>query len=216
VTSDGARPTTGGGPATDDRVTYARGPDWRTAWQPMVDAVGTVFGPGDVVYGADRVEVGAIRRYVEPLELGSALHHDPDVARAHGHTDVIAPYTSVLTFSLPPLWSPGEPPVFTSAERDGQPARSPVAERRPAVQPFTSEYFATDMEMDFVRPVTVGERIGRRRRQLLVACVPKETSVGRGAFLTWESEIVDESGETVARIRTGVYSYVPRPPAGRP
>jgi hypothetical protein len=196
---------------TDERLAYAQAPDWERAWQPMVDAVGTVFGDGSAVYGADRVEAGLIRRYVEPLEFGSGLHHDPDVARAHGHPGVIAPYTSLLMFCVGPIWRPGDPPVFTSAERDAQPARSPVAERRVPQQPFTSEYFATDMEMDFVRTVAVGERVGRRRSQRLVSCTPKETSVGRGAFLTWESELIDERGEAVARIRTGVYSYVPRP-----
>ena len=87
---------------TDPRLAYALEPDWAAAWQPMVDAVGTVFGDGRAVYGADRVEAGLIRRYVEPLEFGSGLHHDPDVARAHGHPDVIAPYTSLLMFCVPP------------------------------------------------------------------------------------------------------------------
>jgi hypothetical protein len=59
----------------------------------------------------------------------------------------------------------------------------------------------------------VGERIGRRGRKLL-ACVPKETSVGRGAFLTWESEMVTGTGEVVARMRSVAFAYVPRPAAG--
>lgn len=176
----------------------------------MVDAVGRSFGDGTIVYGADRVEPGLIRRYVEPLELGSGLHLDADVARAHGHADIIAPCTALLTFSVPSIWKPGDDPAFVSAARDGQPARSPVAERRMRDQPYTTEYFTTDMEMDFMRPVVVGERVGRRRSQRLVSCQPKETSVGRGAFLMWESELVDGDGEVVARLRTGVYSYVPR------
>ena len=40
--------------------------------------------------------------------------------------------------------------------------------------------------------------------------MPKETSVGRGAFLKWESDVVTESGEVVARIRIGTYAYVPK------
>lgn len=195
---------------TDARIAYARGADWQTAWQPMVDAAGTTFGDGAVVYGADRVEAGAIRRYTEPLEFGSPLHHDPAVARAHGYADVIAPYTSTLMFSLAPIWKPGDPPVFVSAARNAQPARSPVAERRPGLAPYTTEYFATDMEMDFVRPAVIGERIGHRRSQRLISCAPKETSVGRGAFVTWQSELVDEGGKAVVQLRTGVYSYVPR------
>jgi hypothetical protein len=200
---------------TDTRIAYARSDDWQAAWQPMVDAVGATFGDGTIIYGADRVEAGAIRRYTEPLEFGSALHHDPAVAHTHGYADVIAPYTSTLMFSVAPLWKPGDPPVFVSAERNAQPASSPVAERRAGLQPWTTEYFATDMEMDFIRPVVIGERVGRRRRQTLTSCVPKETSVGRGAFLTWQSELVVDRGEVVIRMRTGVYSYVPRVQLGR-
>jgi hypothetical protein len=178
----------------------------------MVEAVGEEFGDGRLVYGADRVEAGAIRRYVEPLEFGCGLHHDPEVARAHGYADVIAPYTATLMFAVPAMWSPGDQPVFTLADRDAQPAHSPVAERRSTRQPPTTAYFATDMEMDFLRPAVVGERIGRRESRRLVSCEPKETRVGRGAFLTWESDLVDEHGEVICRTRTTVYSYVPHAP----
>jgi acyl dehydratase len=64
------------------------------------------------------------------------------------------------------------------------------------------------MELDFIRPVVAGERLGRRGYRLL-ACTPKETAVGRGAFLKWESEIVDEQGEVVMRMRAGTYAYQP-------
>jgi acyl dehydratase len=62
--------------------------------------------------------------------------------------------------------------------------------------------------MDFVRPVAVGERVGRRGRKL-VSCKPKETSMGRGAFITWESELVTGDGDVVAYVRTGTYAYNP-------
>ena len=62
--------------------------------------------------------------------------------------------------------------------------------------------------MDFVRPVGVGERVGRRGRQL-VSCSPKQTSMGRGAFITWQSEFVTDGGEVVAYVRTGTYAYNP-------
>ena len=78
--------------------------------------------------------------------------------------------------------------------------------------PRTTGYFATDMEMDFVRPVTLGERLGRRGHRLL-SCTPKETAVGRGAFMKWESEVVDADGEVVMRMRTGTYAYQPHQPA---
>jgi N-terminal half of MaoC dehydratase len=187
---------------------------WQDEWQPLIDAVGRDFGDGTTVWGADVIERGTIRRYVESLEIESALHHDPDVARAHGHRDVIAPYTAGLSFSLPAMWRPGEPTLYDDPDPDAQPARSPINNQDMPLGPRTTGFFATDMSADFVRPLTVGERVGRRGNRL-VSCVPKETSMGRGAFLTWESELVTESGEVVARLRNGTYAYNPHPVATR-
>jgi hypothetical protein len=185
---------------------------WQDEWRPVIDAVGRDFGDGETVWGADVVERGTIRRYVESLEIDSALHHDQAVARAHGHRDVIAPYTAALSFSLPAMWQPGEPALYDDPDPDAQPARSPINNQDMPLGPRTTGFFATDMAVDFVRPLTVGERVGRRGRTL-VSCVPKETSMGRGAFLTWESELVTDTGEVIAKVRNGTYAYNPHPAA---
>jgi hypothetical protein len=189
------------------------GTDWRRDWDPMVAAVGRDFSDGAVVYGADAVAPADIRRFLEPLEFDCRLHYDRAAAIAAGFSDLILPYTAVLSWSIPPIWSPGDPPLFDDDSRDAQPARSPINNPDPGPAPPTTGFFATDLEMDFVRPLTVGERVGRRGRTLL-SCVPKETSVGRGAFMTWESELVTSEGEVVARMRTGNFAYVPRPAGG--
>ena len=181
---------------------------WQDEWQPLVDAVGQQFGDDTVSWGADAVELGTIRRYLEPLELGSALHHDAEAARAQGYPDVIAPYTQTMSYAVAPMWRPGEPTLYDSAEPDAQPARSPINNEDMPLGPKTTGFFATDISMDFVRPVVVGERVGRRGRKL-VSCKPKETSMGRGAFITWESELVTGDGDVVAYVRTGTYAYNP-------
>ena len=186
--------------------------DWQRGWDAMAAAVGEEFSDGAVVFGADPVTASDIRRFCEALEFDCPLHYDQDAARAAGFADVTVPYTAVMSWSIPPMWSPGDPPLFDQDARDAQPARSPINNPPIAIAPPTSGFFATDMEFDYVRPVQAGERVGRRGRKLL-ACAPKETSVGRGAFLTWESELVTESGEVVARMRTGSFAYVPRPAA---
>ena len=33
--------------------------------------------------------------------------------------------------------------------------------------------------------------------------------MGRGAFITWESELVTDNGDVVAYVRTGTYAYNP-------
>ncbi|HEX6522175.1 MAG TPA: MaoC family dehydratase N-terminal domain-containing protein [Streptosporangiaceae bacterium] len=184
--------------------------NWQDEWQPLIDAVGTDFGDGATVWGADVVERGTIRRFIEPLELGSGLHYDPEVARAHGFPDVIAPYTAALSFSVPAMWQPGEPTLYDDPDPDAQPARSPINNQDMPLGPRTTGFFATDIAIEFIRPVVAGERVGRRGHRL-VSCTPKQTSMGRGAFLTWESELVTDSGDVVARVRNGTYAYNPHP-----
>lgn len=188
----------------------ADGGDWRRAWGGMTAAVGRDFSDGAVTYGADPVAVSDIRRFLEPLEFDCPLHYDREAAQAAGFADVTLPYTAVMTWSIPAMWSPGDPPLFDDDSRDAQPARSPINNADPGPAPPTSGFFATDLEMDFLRPVVAGERVARRGRKLL-SCTPKETSVGRGAFLNWESEFTNGRGEVIARMRTGTYAYQPHP-----
>ena len=191
-------------------------PDWKAEWQPLAEAVGREFGDRTVVFGADAVEPGTIRRYLEPLEIGCPIHYDADAARAVGYPDIVAPVTATMVYSIPPMWRPGEPTVYESAGRDAQLARSPINNDDMPLGPKTTGFFATDISMEFLRPVTVGERVGRRG-QRLISCTPKQTSMGRGAFLTRESELVTDRGEVVARVRTGTYAYNPvRPEEEQP
>lgn len=181
---------------------------WEKEWDEVIAAVGTDFSDGTTTWGADAVERGTIRRYCEPLELGAGIHHDPDVARSLGHSDVVAPYTSILSYTLPAMWGPGEDSLFDNDARDAQPTRSPINNQNFPLGPVTTGYFATDLALDFVRPLTAGDRVGRRGRRL-ISCLPKETAVGKGAFMTWESELVERSGELVALMSLGTYAYQP-------
>lgn len=170
--------------------------------------VGQDLSDGKVTWGADRVEAGAIRRFLEPLEIGAVIHYDTQAARSAGYDDIVAPVSSVLSFSVPPMWAPGDSALFDDADPDAQPLRSPIDNPDPGPAPPTSGFFATDMTIDFLRPVVVGERLGMRGRQLL-SCAPKATAVGRGAFSTTETEIVSDRGDVVAVMRIGTYAYNP-------
>jgi acyl dehydratase len=184
----------------------------------MIDAVGTEFGDGIPCPGPDAVEAGAVRKFTEPLEFGCPLHYDHDVARGHGYRDIVAPVSSIITFTIAPLWRPGEPATFTSPERDAQPASTVLGPRRTGLEPETTSHFAADMGADYLAPAVAGDRLARVG-SLLVRCVPRETSVGRGAFITWQYEIRNQRGEVVARLRNTSYSYVPHPdrrPPARP
>lgn len=180
---------------------------WQATWDPMIARIDTDLTDGEVMWGADVIERSAVRRYLEPLEFDCALHYDADVARAHGFADVTAPYTSVITFTMPAMWEPGRH-LFTSDDRDAQPAYSPINGENLRLAPEITGFFATDMEIDFLRAPVVGDRLGRRGG-VLRACVPKWTSVGRGAFLTVEAEVITETGDVVARIRNTMFAYEP-------
>ena len=182
---------------------------WQAGWERTLERVGSDTGSGDVRYGADAVEAGAIRRYLEPLELDCPLHYDAAVARQYGHPDVIAPYTSTLVWSAPAMWRPGST-IFTSAERDAQPAGSPIRVSSPDFPAEATGYFATDMSLSFVRPPVVGDRLGRTRPRLVDVAL-KQTRVGRGAFLTSESEALDAAGLVVATMRSTMFVYEPLP-----
>jgi acyl dehydratase len=185
---------------------------WKQDWQAVVARVGSTPESGtEVRWGADRVEAGAIRRYLEPLEFDCALHYSADVARQNGYTDVVAPYTSMSTWTMSALWNPGSP-LFESAARDAQPATGFLSTTAGQYPPGATGFFATDMAIGFVRPPIVGDRLGRRGGKLVDVAL-KETSVGRGAFLKTEAEIVDADEQTVATVWTGLYVYEPWPEA---
>ena len=66
----------------------------------------------------------------------------------------------------------------------------------------------TDMEIEYVIPVYVGDKLTGSGRKL-VAVATKKTSVGFGAFMTFESEIHNQKGELVAKVRNGSYAFNP-------
>jgi hypothetical protein len=189
--------------------TDGRDDDWARAWQPMIDAVGRQFDERPPLFVADTVEASAVRRYLEPLEFDCALHYDREAARAHGYDDIVVPTSALPTFAFAPMWRPGEV-LFTSADRNAQPASSAVTGVRTSLEPPTTGYFATTYDVEYLRAVVVGDRLLRRGAKL-IACVPKETKVGRGAFITWESEIINQRHEVVARLQTTFFRYNPHP-----
>ena len=189
-------------------VSSAKGDEWVAAWQPVVDLVGTDFADTVEIPGPDAVEAGTVRRFCEALEFDCPFHHDAESARARGYAHVVAPASSLVSFTIQPLWSPGEPPVFVDHAVHAQPARTPVAPRTTGREPASPAYFATGMDAEYLESVVVGDRLTRVGNRL-VGCVPKRTRLGYGAFMTWESEMRNQRGQVVARFRNQHYRYQP-------
>lgn len=187
--------------------------DWKKDWDQLIGLIGQEVegGPLTNLAAVEDVERASIRRFCEPLEFDCPLHFDEELARGHGYAGVIAPYSSVTqTFVDPGQWSPGDPPIYTSADAHAQPVR-PGAGDNPFASlpgPQVSAGFATDVEIEYFQDVIVGDRLEMRGNKLL-SCVPKETSVGRGAFMVFESSCYNQRGDIVATMRRGLYAYNP-------
>src|SRR5690625_2332775 len=188
---------------------YNLNSDWEKMWEPSIHAIGTDFRKGEHEPGADSVEYGAIRRYLEPLEFDCPLHYDSEIAKKNGYKDIIAPYSSLYTWTIPPHWKPGTK-TYISAERNAQPAQNPLSQLKSNLLPNTIGYLATDIEIDYKKPIAVGDRL-TRVGEILLSCVPKKTKIGYGAFMVWESKIVNQLNEVVAVYRIGTYNYNPYP-----
>jgi hypothetical protein len=110
------------------------------------------------------------------------------------------------------MWRPGDPPYWTDPSRNAQPFVARMQWPEPA--PDTDSVFQTDVLHEFVRPVVVGDLLASAGRKLL-SCSPKESRVGRGAFIHWESRVLDEAGDLVALVRPTAFFYVAHPGSGR-
>ncbi len=183
---------------------------WASEWDALAACIGQDFSDGQVAWGADAVEAGGIRRFLEPLELDSPIHLDRAAAQALDHADVVAPCASIMTWSLPAQWTPGRA-LFQDAGRNALPSYSPLTGVRPPQAPPTTGFFATEYEADFLMAVVAGDHIGRRGSRLL-GCRPRQTAVGRGAFLTWEYDVVNQRLDVVARVRMTFFYFTPLQP----
>lgn len=181
-------------------------------WDDLANAVGQDFSGGETRTAVDDVERGAIRKYGEPLEFDCPLHYDDEVAKKYGYKGIIAPYSAIhATFMSAALWNPGDPPRWPTAEPDQQVAHDPSESRSnapPLPMPRTTASFVTDMEVEYLIPVYVGDNLTSSGRKLISVNVRK-TSVGFGAFMVFEGEIRNQRGEVVAKVRNGGYSYNP-------
>jgi N-terminal half of MaoC dehydratase len=185
-------------------------PGWVRAWDCVTELVGSELDGAAVHFGTDLVELGSIRRWVEMLELDNPAHYDAEAARALGWRDVIAPYSSAWSFVFSPVWLPGEQTAFADPARDAGPRRAILGFDPIPFAPSTTHHFGTGASLEYIRPLVVGERVGLTGRRL-IACEPKRTRVGHGAFITVTRDIVNQDLELISRgsFQTYFYNLVP-------
>jgi hypothetical protein len=191
---------------------YAFADDWQQSWQPMIDAIGRDFSGGETATGIDAIERSLVRHYLEPLEFDCPLHYEEEAAKQAGYRGIVAPFSGIsATWTSAGLWRPGDPSNYPNADPnwDSTPRRL-FGGGDPVPAPSTNSGIATDIEIEYFEPPIVGDRLTRRGRRLHSVRV-RETKVGRGAFVVWETEVVNQRGELVAKLRNGGYQYVINP-----
>lgn len=162
--------------------------------------------------GVDRVEPSVVRRLCEPLELHSTLHHDPELARSWGFDTAVAPICGVgTTYVDPGSWRHGDGTQYPTAGRDEPPARANGVETGSHTTklpvPDDSVGILTEVGLELYAPVHVGDLLSVRSIRLTTV-VPKRTSVGGGAFLTFVNEIWNERRHVATVTKVG-FHYQP-------
>ena len=155
-----------------------------------------------VLTGADAVEMGSIRRWLEPKEFDSPIHTDAQAAKAAGYKGVVAPATMAFTYGIPPYWQPGD----ESFKFGDEPCQIPIPVIFDVPAPCSLS-FATSVEIEFFEPMLIGDRLSCSHK--LTDITRKSLSVGKGAFLTQEDTYRNQRSEIVAIAKLVIFRFNP-------
>jgi hypothetical protein len=152
--------------------------------------------------GADEVEKGSIRRWLEPKEFDCPLHYDQQVAINSGYKGIIAPCTMVLTYGVEEYWKIEKP--FAKLEDPPMVISIPVIDKVPA--PCTLS-FASDIEIEFYAPLYIGDKIVVE--STFENITHKELKVGKGAFFIQKDIFKNQNGKLIAIQKMTIFRFVP-------
>lgn len=138
--------------------------------------IGREYGPSEVY------EVGRehIRKFAQAIGDSNPAYTDPEAAKAHGHPDVIAPPTFLITLT------------FRFADQ------SPVVD--PELGLDYSRVVHGEQGFRMHRAVRAGDRLVATTR------VEDIRSAGSNEFLTSVTEVTDAGGEPVATLTSTIVS----------
>jgi hypothetical protein len=162
--------------------------------------------------GIEPVEQSAIRREMEVLEMDCPLHFDEAVAKQHGYSSVFAPTHMVQTFQVASIWEPGMTSIWTTDDPHFTVAGTGRAGRIEEVPSPGTATFVTDLTIEILLPLYIGDTV-TQVTQTLLDVNPRKTRVGDGAFSTYESFFENQRGERISRENMTLYTYVPNAPA---
>jgi acyl dehydratase len=178
------------------------------SWDDLEKVVGEDFSDGEIHWALEPVEWTSIRRYCEAIESDFPLFHSKQQAQKYGYTGIICPASHVQNHTGTGLWRPGDPTRWPVSERNYTSTGVGQTSQMAVPAPSTTAAFATDREVEYLKPVYIGDHLGSRGRKLLSVNI-RETSVGFGAFTVFETEWINQNGEVVGLSRGGSYQYNP-------
>lgn len=168
-------------------------------WEETKTFVNKVVG---VSIGADAVEKGAIRRWLESKQFDCPIYRDEEAAKSAGYKGIVAPVTMAQTFGIGPYWKPSDP--LAKVGDEPKQINIPVIFDVPA--PCTLS-FATDIEVEYFTPMLLGDEI--KITSKLLDITHKEMRVGKGAFLRQEDTYTNQNGEVVAISVLTIFRFNP-------
>jgi hypothetical protein len=168
------------------------------SWEDTEGSLGEVIAR---LTGPDEVNAADIRRRLEVLAWDCPLHYDDAVARAHGYRGVVAPTTMLMTWVMPPYWSPGDPPP-TLEDLPLYPSLGLCRVPAPG-----EAGFITSCETEYFEPVYRGDRI--TATSVPTEVTRKTLSVGDGAFISVTTAYTNQAGVVVGVERIVVFRYTP-------
>jgi acyl dehydratase len=169
----------------------------------ILKEVGQPFGAAEPLWAPDPVNVPMIRHWVDAIADFNPIYLDEQAARAAGHPGLVAPPAMLQT------WGMQRPLIEGIAERGG--TAQPVTGESPITRLAAAGYtgtLATNSELEFDRYLRPGDLLSYRG-VLESISEQKVTGLGRGYFVTWVTEYLDEAGAAVGRQRFRIYKFAP-------
>jgi hydroxyacyl-ACP dehydratase HTD2-like protein with hotdog domain len=167
------------------------------SWEETESFLGKVIA---VSKGVDAVEMGSIRRWLEPKQFYPPIHSDRAAADKAGYKDIVAPCTMAFTYSLPAYF--GEDAGLEQLGDTATQIPVPVIFELPAP---CIRSFATSVDIEFFADMFLGDRI--TCTHTLKDITYKTLKVGRGAFLTQEDSYTNQDDELVARSQLVIFRF---------
>ena len=170
---------------------------WGT-WDEAESYVGKVVGSAE---GADVVELGTIRRWVESKEFDCPIHFDEEAAKAAGYDGVVAPDNMIFTYGMPAYWQSGD----KHEQLGDEPRQIPIPVILDVPAPCNLS-FASNIDVEYRAPMYLGDRISRTSK--LVSIKRKKLRVGDGAFFRQEDTYTNQHGKVVAIVNLDIFRFV--------